>query len=597
MCGISLLVNKTLSNAHFDDIHTMNETILHRGPDAGNTYVYNNVALGHRRLAIIDLSVDGEQPMHWKDKYTIIFNGEIYNYIEIKNDLESKGYIFSTKTDTEVILAAYDCYKEDCLNYFNGMWAFVIIDKQSNSLFGARDRFGVKPFHYCIIDKYFACSSEIKQLLTIVPAVANEQIVVDFLSHGIVEHKEETFFKSIFKLLPSTYFVYNLTSNKITFKKYYEILLRNEILNYSLEESINVYEKTLESAIKLRMRSDVKVGTCLSGGLDSSTIAAIASKMSNGKFTAITASSTDKRNDETNFAKEVVQHCNLDWKTICPTTTVFFNNIAEIIKTQEEPFASTSIFMQYFVMKSAKENGCTVLLDGQGGDETLFGYERYYASLFKHLSFIDKIKTFRAATKNSKLTAKTLVAYLFYFNNFFIRKLFLKKRSAFLKPNYINKIDFSIIKDAIKSNNNVVNLQILEITKTTMPQLLKYEDRNSMRHSIETRLPFIDYNCVEVALSINNNYKIYNGWTKYILRNITQKHLPSSIAWRKNKVGFESPQDEWLKNKNYFLPLIKSSLLLKKITKTDFDFETISDNNLFWKLYCVAAWEKEFILK
>ena len=514
MCGISGIINKNGSKVKENEIQKINDLIAHRGPDSEGFYFEKNFAFGHRRLSILDLSIDGHQPMHYLDKYTITYNGEVYNYLEIKDELLKNGYIFKSHTDTEVILASYDKWGEECVNKFNGMWAFAIYDKEKEIIFCSRDRFGVKPFYYTQVENKFIFGSEIKQLLEFYEKrFVNKKILMDFLIIGYENHTNETFFENIFKLQESHNLIYDLRKNTFQIKRYYDI--KKYEINLDEDKSISIYKSKLNDSIALRLRSDVKVGTCLSGGLDSSSIAAIASNMYrknlNEKFIAIHAKSSENDSDESFFAKEVATSCNLDLKIVEPTKDEFINSIDDVIYTQEEPFGSPSIFMQYFVMKKAKEIGCTVLLDGQGGDETLVGYERYYPSYLMSLGFFNLIKEFFNSSKNSKLSKKQLFAYFVYFTKAKIRIKKLQVKNSFIKAKYFNLASFDILEKNSKNYLNLFELQHQEIFYTQMPHLLRYEDRNSMRHSIETRLPFIDYTLVETALSIPNKYKIKDG--------------------------------------------------------------------------------------
>lgn len=596
MCGISGIINKDNSSINSTDIENINNLISHRGPDSEGFYHQSNFSLAHRRLSIIGLGKEGHQPMSYLNKYTITFNGEIYNYIEIRDELKLKGYTFSSSTDTEVILAAYDKWGEECVNRFNGMWSFVIHDSEKQILFCSRDRFGIKPFYYLNNKNQFIFGSEIKQLLYFIdkPCV-NKKVLLDYLIVGFEDHKDETFFQNIHKLTPGYNLIYNLQNHTFNIEKYYHLKFSSS--NIDENESIDNYAKKLKTAINIRMRSDVKVGTCLSGGLDSSSVAAIASsiysKNSKDKFNAIHAKSSETASDESSYASMVASHCNLKLNTIEPTTSDFNENIDEIIFTQEEPFGSPSIFMQYFVLKKAKEINCKVMLDGQGGDETLLGYEKYYPAYLKSLNFVSFIKEFINSSNNSKLSKIELLKYFFYFTKYSIRIKRLKQKNSYLKDEILTKYRSETLKNLSESYLNIEKLQLFEIEKTQLPHLLRYEDKNSMRNSIETRLPFIDYNVLEQALSTNNKFKINKGWTKYILRKSVNDLLPKEVVWRKNKLGFNAPENKWIDSINKDIPkLIEESKILtelidlRKLKLSDLDKRTR------WKLFNIAKWEK-----
>ncbi len=599
MCGICGIINNNDKVVDKEKLKIINDLISHRGPDDEGFYYNRNFAFGHRRLSILDLSSDGHQPMHYLDRYTITYNGEVYNYLEIKEELLSYGYKFSSHTDTEVILASYDRWGEECVDRFNGMWAFAIYDRERNSIFCSRDRFGIKPFYYTQVDDKFIFGSEIKQLLEFYSKrYVNKNILMDYLIIGYEDHTNETFFENIYKLEQSHNLIYDLSTNTYEIKKYYSLDINT--VKQSEDKSIQLYEQKLKDSIRLRLRSDVKVGTCLSGGLDSSSIASIASeiysKKSNNKFMAIHAKSTQKSNDESIYAQDVAKYCNLDLKIIEPTKKDFLDNIDEVIYTQEEPFGGPSIFMQYFVMKKAKEENCKVMLDGQGGDETLLGYERYYPAYLLDLNFIDSINGFFSASKNSKLSMGQLIQYFVYFTISSIRIKRLKSKNNYFKKEFLDNINKHIIEKNSKSYLNIFELQKEEIFYTQMPHLLKYEDKNSMRNSIETRLPFIDFKVLETALNIDNKLKIKDGWTKYILRKIVDGMLPKNIVWRKNKFGFEAPTKSWLEELNHTMEnTILKSKILNEITNTIILNKL--DNHQKWKLFNIAKWEEIYNVK
>ena len=602
MCGITGIINQSNRDVDLIEIKRINDLISHRGPDDEGFYFGDNFAFGHRRLSILDLSSDGHQPMHYLDKYTITYNGEVYNYIEIKEELIAYGYSFYSNTDTEVILASYDKWGELCVNKFNGMWAFSIYDKEKDIIFSSRDRFGIKPFYYTEVDGKFIFGSEIKQLLEFYSdRYVNKVILADYLLYGLEEHTNETFFKDIYKLEQSHNLIYNLKTNTYKIHRYFDLEVNIKIDEFDEKESMDYIQTKIEKAIDLRLRSDVKVGTCLSGGLDSSSIAAIASKKyfekTNEQFIAIHAKSIEKKTDESHFAKEVAKYCNLNMIEIEPKLDDITNNIEEVIYTQEEPFGGLSIFMQYFVMKSARENGCIVMLDGQGGDETLFGYEHYYsvyfASLVKKFKFIDffkelnKLETFKLSKKQIvKSTISVLLG-----NKMRYLKSILGKNSLDLKIKYdVNRLESLFEFKLFKS------FQKRELNSRNLPHLLRYEDKNSMKHSVEARLPFIDYQFVVGAVSINDSLKFKNGYLKYILRKVVEDILPKSIVWRSNKFGFEAPTDMWINShKKEMVDKIQKSELLYNMV--ELNGKLFTDNKILWKLYNVAIWEKVYGVK
>lgn len=602
MCGITGIIMKDFTSVDSKRLKEMNDSIQHRGPDGEGFYYFDNVGFGHRRLAILDLSDAGAQPMSWNNKYTITFNGEIYNYLEIKKELEKIGFTFSSGTDTEIILAAYHQWGTQCVNRFNGMWAFAIHDRMQSQVFISRDRFGVKPLYLFSNETMFSFASEIRQLLFLLKDVyADTQIIFDYLYLNQQNHTNNTFFREIKRVPQGCNLIYKLPSNHYTIEKYYQLKLNPDIHKLSVMDAIDLYRENLIKSINLRLRSDVLVGTCLSGGLDSSIISVIASARyhhtSNQKFRAITAGSIEKETDETHFAELVVKHSNLDWYTTRPSVEEIDSVIEEVIRIQEEPFLSLSIVMQYFVMKLAKESGCIVLLDGQGGDETLLGYERYYSTYLNELPLTKAIAEYFKISKNSKLSISEVLAYKTYFTNTIIRKKVLINRNRFIKKPYRHYFNDLLLESITHSFQSIEALQLNEIQSLQLPKLLNYEDKNSMRFSIEARVPFLDYNLVEIAVSLPMEAKIRDGWTKYPLRMIGKDLLPPEVTWRKNKFGFEAPKQTWNK--------LAGTTITKSLESASFINELIdvkeaakiNNPDTLWKLYNLSRWAEIYNVK
>ncbi len=592
MCGISGIIQKSEIEVPNNLVREINDLIAHRGPDGEGFYHDEKVHFGHRRLAILDLSDLGKQPMSWKQDYVVTFNGEIYNYLEIRDELKASGYEFKTECDTEVILAAYEHWGEACVDRFNGMWAFAIHDKIKKQVFCSRDRFGIKPFYCLETDDFFAFGSEIKQLTHLQETQhVCEEVMLEFLITGLEDCTEKTFFKDIVKLPAGHNLTISLHDGSSQLYKYYDITF--EPSNTALAESVENYKTSLEEAIKLRMRSDVKVGTCLSGGLDSSSVAAMASKLytGEGKFNAVHAKSEEQATDESKFAKEVAEHANLDLHIIEPSYTDFKNTIEDVIYTQEEPFGTPSVAMQYFVLQKARSINCIVMLDGQGGDETLLGYEKYYPAYLKSQGSLSLMKNVFKSSQNSKLSLKKTIQFLIYFTNYKLRLKRLKKKNSFVKSDLLNRFESASLKAMATAYRDIKTLQKQEILSTQMPHLLKYEDKNAMRHAVETRLPFIDYKTLETAVNTVDSYKIRDGWTKYILRKVVDPILPKSIVWRKNKLGFNAPEGIWLKKHGKIMEdtVLQSELLDKFIDKQNLSFSSLPLRTQ-WKLYNVAVW-------
>jgi asparagine synthase (glutamine-hydrolysing) len=598
VCGIFGIVDKK-GLVSEDRVRELTDLVAHRGPDGSGTHVNRNLGLGHRRLAIIDLSSDGIQPMrHRHQPLWITYNGEIYNYVELRTELQGLGVVFETATDTEVLLNAYLIWGEDCVNHFNGMWSFAIHDERDNTLFCARDRFGVKPFYYVDTPAAFAFGSEIRQLLPLIGRrVADAELVNDFLICGLTDHTSRTFFTGIDKLAPGHWLRVDVSTGKFEAHRYYSPDANARAVGE--DEAPRLLHDLLDDATRLRLRSDVRVGTCLSGGLDSSSVATLAAARhggnSNEPFFAITAVSEQASNNEEKYAVKIVEQSRLGWKRTQPSYEDFAAGVDTLIDVQEEPFGGPSIMMQYEVMKAARASGVTVLLDGQGGDETLLGYQRYYAAwLLDHLrqgGISGFVRAFRAAAAVTPV--RKLAMYLIGASSAMAREQAYRWSYGFLKHPRLPDALRRFARGARKAEV----MQMLEITETSLPMLLRFEDKNSMHFAIETRLPFLDYRVVEFGLGLPAGLKLNKGWTKWPLRAAMQKDLPEDICWRKDKVGFAAPDQIWLNRHTDVMyekvlasPLVGQFADLKALKKR---FHRL-DLGMRWRLYCVALWAERF---
>jgi len=594
-------------------IEQMNILLKHRGPDDEGTYIDKKVSLGHRRLAIIDLSKRGKQPMCNEDgSLWMVQNGEIYNYIELREELEGSGHRFISETDSEVILHSYEEYGFDCLNKFNGMFAFCLYDKKKNILFLARDRFGIKPLYYFFDGERFIFSSEIKGILAHkIKRKANDKIIFDYLFHGLLDHSNETFFDGILKLMPTRYLIFDLTKKEIKIKRYWDIE------GGCQREEGDVIQKVRESftdSVKIRLRSDIPVGSCLSGGVDSSSIVCtIAELLKNeiGQFKTFSAVFPGKEVDESNYVDIVIQKRGVDAKFTYPSRNEMLNEIKEVIKLQEEPFNSTSIYAQYRVMKCANENGIRVLLDGQGSDELLAGYipliNYYLFELIEKFRWIRFIKEFHQYAKNHKVGLLEILKYLFYIP----APKFLKYQ--LMKRIYAPWIDSDFFaKHANKSQNPLIdvkdlNSMLYKRLTINLIELLRYEDKNSMYFSIEARTPFLDYRLVEFICSLPSDMKVRDGTTKYIFREAMKGILPEEIRTRQDKIGFQTPEEEWFREeevKSFVRDIIESESFRKrpywdtKCVKKEFEEHASGNKNIssqIWKWVNLELWLREFI--
>jgi len=609
MCGIAGLIGLGGSVPDRDALLAMTRAVAHRGPDGEGIDIVGQVGFGHRRLAIIDLSDAGRQPMSTTDgRLRITYNGEIYNYIELRKELERDGAKFRSRSDTEVILEAYRQWGSRCVDRFNGMWAFAIHDSQSQQVFCSRDRFGVKPFYYARTrrdgQEALAFGSEIRQLLPLLGQVrADRSAMTDFLFAAIEESLDGTHFEGVRKLPGGHSMTIDLRSGEIGVCREYSIAIRPECAHLDDDHAVEVYRQRLEDSVRLRLRSDVPVGTCLSGGLDSSSVATLAAKpylaASGRAFRAITAVSEEPGNDETPYAREVVDTSGLEWITIRPTYADFAATLSEVVRTQEEPFGGPSVCMQWFVMRTARERGIPVMLDGQGADECLLGYRRYFAPcMLEQLRLNGAWAMVRAITECHREDAQLGTGALL--SNLAIQGLpMLGYAKLRMRAKWMRKVPPMPERLRLEAavSRDLVSMQRLDIELANLPALLRFEDKNSMHFGIETRLPFLDWRLVETALSLPTSCKFRRGWTKWVLRRAMNDRLPPEVTWRKWKIGFEAPAATWLAaHAGQMRDAVLGSRLIAEIghrhrLERSYDKMHLGTR---WRLFSVAAWEREF---
>ena len=593
MCGIAGIIQSDPSQYNYEHLKKMTDSLSHRGPDGEGLWQNQNktVLLGHRRLSIIDLSSAGHQPMFFSKaeaketpRYTIIHNGEIYNYIELKEELSKHGYIFLSQTDTEVIAAAYDHWKELCVDYFDGMFSFAIWDEQEKELFAARDRFGEKPFFYFIDKKQFLFASEMKALWAAgIDRIPNQKMLFNFITIGYTDNPiqpEETFFENIHKLPPATCLKYSLTDGQVVLEKYWDIDPEKQDKQISETDALKKFNSLFVTSVKRRLRSDVPIGTSLSGGLDSSSIiATIASLNQTTSLKAFTGTFPDFEKDEAKHAKLVVEKFNLQHYTVSLSADEMMDDWQKLCYHQETPFGSASVYAQYKVYELAKQHDVKVLLDGQGADETLAGYHKYYKwywqELFRNrkLKRSKEIKAAKELGINEKFDFKNIIAS--YFPDFATIVMENRYLLNAIKHEDLTK-EFVHLQSkeayyAVPERFTLNNALYFNTCTHGLEELLKYADRNAMAHGREIRLPFLSHELVEFVFSLPANFKIRDGWTKWLLRKNMEKSLPAEITWRRDKVGFEPPQKSWMENKSVQLMInaAKNKLVQEKVLKPD----------------------------
>jgi asparagine synthase (glutamine-hydrolysing) len=540
MCGLCGVVELD-APAAVHDVEAMLDGLAHRGPDGRGVFSDHGICLGHLRLAVIDLSDAGLQPMQ-DGELQLLHNGEIYNYLELREELRAKGHDFSTATDSEVILAAYREWGQSCVERFNGMWAFVIWDARRRTLFCSRDRLGIKPFYYRLDGDRFAFASEPWPLHR---GGANLRAVRDYLEQGYLDEGDETFFAGVTRLPPAHSLTFGPTGVKLW--RY-----------WSLEpaapprDAVEAVRTTFLDAVRLQLRSDVPVGTCLSGGIDSSAIAVAVAHHGHEHQKTVTAYFDDPGFDERPFARAVVERTGAEAHWVSFDAADLVDDLPAIVRSQGEPFGSTSICAGWYVMREARRAGLTVMLDGQGGDELLAGYR---ASFGYRLS--DLLRAGRVAEASHELRAFahahgprwTAVALA---TPHVPERLRLAARGRLRGASTLVAPELRAGATAADGNGTVFPDRLRRqlhtlLTRRGLPELLRYEDRNSMAHSLEARVPLLDHRLVELAFSLPGGELIRRGETKSVLRRALSDLLPPAVAMRRDKLGFVTPEARFLR--------------------------------------------------
>jgi asparagine synthase (glutamine-hydrolysing) len=605
VCGIAGIYRyNRIGQSDIELVSSLNDIQKHRGPDDEGLYISRSCVLGHRRLAIIDLSKDGHQPFVSDDgRYQLVYNGEIYNYIELREELKKFGWRFRTKTDTEVLLKAYQQFGEGCLSKFNGMFSFVVYDAVNNSLFLARDRVGIKPLYYTIIDSGFYFASEIKALCQ-VPALKlslNYQSLFDYLVFNRTDIFDETFYNEI-KRIPNGYFAsYNEAGLSLSQWWNPESFIYNSLEHDEKQIETKIHE-ILISAVQLRMRSDVPVGSCLSGGLDSSILIGILfdrNQVGEG-YPTFTASFPDHSLDETKYIDALNRKYSFKNIRTYPSAKSAYDRLKDFVYTNDEPTTNYSFFSQYEVMRLAKDNGVTVLIDGQGGDESFAGYQYFHGFNMYGMLKEKKVSRLGFELLKSFLRGQDKSAYqtfIFQILPDSLRKKILLRTVPYLNPDFFyNYIESSRIFNEFFDADDL-NQSLVRHFQYKLEHLLRMEDRNSMAFSLEARVPYLDYRLIEYLLSIPGNFKIRNGETKCLQKRSLGQYTSREILDRTDKIGFGTPGEEWMLTDNW-----------KKITRSNYSELTKTFPEVFrknitlpkkgfdrWKVNQLATWKDIFL--
>ncbi len=588
-------------------LENMMNRIIHRGPDSAGTYIDEKIHMGFRRLSIVDLN-NGSQPMFNEDKSIVVtFNGEIYNYSELRADLETKGHIFANNADTEVLLHAYEEYGEDMVAKLRGMFAFAIWDKKTETLFAARDFFGIKPFYYALVDDCLIYGSEIKSILDHpkYKKQVNELALENYLTfqYSVLE---ESFFKGIFKLMPSHYLIFK--DGKLDIKRYWEPVFEPDN-NKSLDDFVNEIDNAMHDSVEAHKISDVEVGSFLSSGVDSSYVAATFK----GDKTFTVGFDYEKYN-EVDYAKALSDKIKIDNYSKLVTSQEYWNEIPKIQYHMDEPLADPAAIALYFVSQTAAKH-VKVALSGEGADEFFGGYNIYrephdlaaYQKLPKGLrrllaSQVQKSKR-RFKGKNFLIRASKSVEERFIGNAFMFTEA---ERSRILK-NPSGKYDHKELTkpfyDKVKDMDDVTKMQYIDINFWLIGDILLKADKMSMAHSLEVRVPFLDRRVFEVARHIPTKYKVNKKNTKYAMRLAANRYLPDMVA-EKKKLGFPVPIRIWIKDEKYYnkIKAAFTSEASEKYFNTDELVKLLNDhkNGLadnsrkIWTIYMFLVWYNDY---
>ena len=623
MCGIAGIINLSMGaipglNRRLD---LMNQLQIHRGPDGEGIWQHPQqfVGFGHRRLSIIDLST-GSQPMEDKGGNWITYNGEIYNYLELREELGANT--FQTKSDTEVILYAYRQWGFDCVNHFRGMFAFSLWDEQNQTLFCARDRFGIKPFYYTLVGETLYYASEIKSLL---PFIKDVKIDVegfkDYLTFQLCL-AGKTLFHGIKELLPGHFLT--VINSRIEVKRYWEIHY-NKDFDHTAKYFEEKIAQLLTESIDLHLRSDVPVGSYVSGGLDSSIVASLASEKYSDKFMGFTGKfSVAKEYDESQYARALSDWCGFNLQELDITANDFIENIRKVIYYLDYPVGGPGSFPQYMVSKMASQHR-KVVLGGQGADEIFGGYTRYLVAYFE--------QCIKGAIDGTMDSGKFIVTYDSIIPNLTALKNYKPMLKQFWQEGLFESLDrryFRLI-DRAPSLGDEINWEALDgyhpfetfqeiflaenvgqecyfdsMThfdfKTLLPALLQIEDRVSMAHGLESRVPFLDHPLIELAATIPANIKFTNGTMKRVLKDSMSYCLPSVITNRQDKMGFPVPLVQWMKEdiKDFIFDTFSSQ---KALNRDFIDNKKVlaglekewKFGRKIWGLLCLELWQQEFL--
>ena len=564
MCGLAGIVD--LGPEKFsttERLEAMAQTLAHRGPDGSGVQNTPEIGFAHRRLSIIDLSSLGAQPMSYAGRYTIVFNGEIYNYIELRQELQNLGYSFQTQSDTEVLLAALACFGVGALPKLDGMFTFAFWDAKTKKLLCARDRFGEKPFFYAMHHGSFVFASEIKALRACgVPLSVDDEMLFLFLQHEVVQSLQRpsaSFYRGVQTLRPAHWMEIDVHNGRVGQQVQYWDLPR-EPTTLGRQDRQDQFLELLTRSVSRRLRSDVSVGTSLSGGLDSSAIVALMTRIQpQSRTSGFSARFDDPALDEGGQMSLIRDVTGVDWKQVWPAAQGLADELDCLFAHHEEPVLGTSVYAQWCVMRLAAESGTKVLIDGQGADEFLAGYHHFFRPYLSGLlrsspkNYLRNRSLVAATAPQVASEASSLqFALRTFFPDVFVlggglrRRIGSPQKLAWINSKWAH--DLAHQRPPFRSHVDLDAALRFFTAEYGLRTLLRYADRSSMAFGVEVRLPFLDHRLVEFVFSCPEEDKILDGATKQVLRMSMDGIVPDAIRLRKDKLGFQPPEDRWLAN-------------------------------------------------
>jgi len=638
MCGIWISLGHIPDRSHLD-------IIAHRGPDGDGWQVFETprgpLAFGHRRLAIIDTGDGGIQPMSYSDgRLWITYNGEIYNYLELREELRALGHRFVTQSDTEVILAAYAQWGRDALHRLRGMFALGLYDRQAAKLLLARDRFGIKPLYFVRTASGLAAGSEIKQLLSLpdVSSRINPRRAYDFLAGGTLDHSDETMFRDVKQLQGGEWLEVDLSNGSITRDRWYTLPPPGSV-KLSRAEAAARFLELLQDSVRLHLRADVEVGSCLSGGLDSSTLVMLMAERlealgSGERLNTVTARFEGTAVDETRYADIVSNAARAQSHAARPRADDIMQEASQIVWHQDEPYGSTSIHAQWHVFAQTHANQLKVMLDGQGADEILGGYHSVYDVRYAELMrqwrlgaaiilvarrkqffnhpLLPQLVTGAAHLSSSSSAMRVALSTVLKLArrrtpNSTVPALepWLRQPAFGLAGPPYGTFEKALSDAGLAPPTDLASFCVGLTQVGSVPALLHWEDRNSMAHGVEARVPFLDHPLVEFAIGLGGEHKLVDGWTKWVMRSAMKGRLPEAVRLRKDKLGFATPEAAWMRGALRD-PIVESINTTKQLFPEHFNLPA-TDNMVaemldgrrpidftLWRIACFGIWAKRF---